>query len=92
MLMELLSGGRNIFEMNNSSGSTGLNESSHSDSSQNLDAFTCSLGHSLVRHTSTLGGCCDVHNGQTLCSEMWERGETAEVWACFACIFLVSYR
>ena len=41
--MELLSGGRNIFETNNSSGSTGSNASSHSDSSQNLDAFTCSL-------------------------------------------------
>ena len=85
--MELLSGGRNIFETNNSSGSTGSNASSHSDSSQNLDAFTCPLEHSLVRHTSTVGGCCDVRNGQTICSEMWERGETAEVWACFECNF-----
>ena len=73
--MELLNGGRNIFEMNNV------------QSSQNVDAFTCSLGHSLVRHTSILGGCCDVRNGQTICSENWAKGQTANVWACFECNF-----
>ena len=75
--MELLNGGKNIFEMNN--------QVSHL--AKNLNALTCGKGHTLLKHTSILGGCCDVRDGVRMCSEIWERGETANVWACFDCNF-----
>ena len=75
--MELLNGGKNIFEMNN--------QVSHL--AKNPNALTCGKGHTLVKHTSTVGGCCDVRDGVRMCPEIWERGETANVWACFDCNF-----
>lgn len=49
--------------------------------------LTCSLGHKLVQHTSYLGGCCDIRDGVRMCPEMWNKGETANIWACFECNF-----